>query len=139
MRAPAVTVGRARELRRSMTAPEVLLWALLRGGKLGGLRFRRQHPVGPFILDFFCPTKRLAIEVDGEGHRVGDQREREDRRDQWLIERNIVVMRFAAMDVLENPDGVLTRISDAISAHARGEPLAPSTPSGSPSPAGGGG
>jgi very-short-patch-repair endonuclease len=51
-----------------MTLPEVLLWQELRGGKLDGLQFRRQHPVGPYILDYFCTAARLAVEVDGRGH-----------------------------------------------------------------------
>ena len=62
MRASILTFKRARTLRRKMTLPEVLLWQELRGGRLNGLHFRRQHPVGPYILDFFCAAARLAVE-----------------------------------------------------------------------------
>ncbi|MEJ1968138.1 MAG: DUF559 domain-containing protein [Rhizomicrobium sp.] len=65
VRAPILTFKRARALRRKMTLPEILLWQQLRGRKLRGLSFRRQHPVGPYILDFFCASAALAIEVDG--------------------------------------------------------------------------
>ena len=65
MRAPDKTIGRARELRRTMSLPEIVLWQALRKGRLAGLRFRRQHPIGPYIFDFYCPSALLAIEVDG--------------------------------------------------------------------------
>ena len=68
----AVTVRRARNLRRAMTLPEILLWQALRKGS-DGLKFRRQHPTGPFILDFFCGDGRLAIEIDGEALTLGPQ------------------------------------------------------------------
>ena len=65
---PKKTVARARDLRRTMTLPEVLVWQHIRGRRLDGIRFRRQHPIGPYILDFFCEDARLAVEVDGESH-----------------------------------------------------------------------
>jgi very-short-patch-repair endonuclease len=61
MRAPAKTFVRARRLRREMTLPEVQLWKLLRGSSVSGVRFRRQHPMGPFILDFYAPEAKLAV------------------------------------------------------------------------------
>src|SRR3954469_10158826 len=70
MRAPLLTFKRARALRRAMTLPEVLLWQALRGGQVGGLRFRRQHPIGHYVLDFYCPALRLAVEVDGAAHDI---------------------------------------------------------------------
>ena len=57
MRAPTLTIKRAKTARRRMTLPEVVLWSDLRGGRLGGLRFRRQHPIGPVILDFYLPSR----------------------------------------------------------------------------------
>ena len=68
MRAPDATFGRARELRRTMSLPEVVLWQALRKRRLAGLRVRRQHPMGPYILDFYYPSARLALEVDGQAH-----------------------------------------------------------------------
>jgi very-short-patch-repair endonuclease len=68
MRAPEKTFGRARALRDDMSLPEIVLWQVLRKRGLSGLRFRRQHPVGPYILDFYCPAARLAIEVEGLAH-----------------------------------------------------------------------
>lgn len=115
MRAPDKTFNRARELRRKMTLPEVVLWEVLRQGKLAGLRFRRQHPIGSYILDFYCPSARLAIEVDGLGHDNSVQIRHDARRQGWLAERGITVMRFAAADVLrdESLEGVLLAIERA--------------------------
>ncbi|MBD0414504.1 endonuclease domain-containing protein [Oryzicola mucosus] len=70
MRAPERTVAAARTLRSDMSLPEVLLWEQLRQLRLGGLRFRRQHPIGPYGLDFYCPKARLVVEVDGAHHHV---------------------------------------------------------------------
>ena len=103
MRAPAVTFDRARMLRRAMTLPEVILWQALRGGRLDGLRFRRQHPIGPYILDFYCTSARLALEVDGRlAHDHPDRVRHDTRRDAWLTERGISILHFAATDALEN-------------------------------------
>ncbi|MDB5592398.1 endonuclease domain-containing protein [Enterovirga sp.] len=115
MRAPRLTFERARALRGAMTLPEVVLWQALRAGKLAGLRCRRQHPIGPFILDFYCPASRLAVEVDGSAHDVPDQARHDERRTAWLAERGIRVLRFAAADLLK-PDmleGVLLTIAEA--------------------------
>ena len=84
MRAPSPTFKRARELRRKMTLPEVVLWRALRKGRLAGLRIRRQHPIGPYILDFYCPSARLAIEVDGSVHDITAQVRHDERRAAWL-------------------------------------------------------
>jgi len=107
------TKENARKLRRSMTLPEVLLWRELRK-KPDRVQFRRQHPVGPYVLDFFCATSNLAIEVDGEAHTRGDRPERDVLRDDWLRAQGIEVMRIPAIDVLKNLDGVLQGIGLAI-------------------------
>jgi very-short-patch-repair endonuclease len=103
----------ARRLRRSMTFPEVLLWQQLRK-RPGGAQFRRQHPAGPFVLDFFCATSNLAIEVDGEAHSRGDRPKRDLMRDDWLRAQDIQVMRIPAIDVLKNLDAVMLAIGIAI-------------------------
>ena len=99
----------ARRQRRQMSLPEVLLWRELRK-KPSGLQYRRQHPAGSYVLDFFCATTNVAIEVDGEAHSRGDQPLKDERRDDWLKEQGIRVMRIAAQDVLANLDGVLQLI-----------------------------
>ncbi len=100
MRAPAVTRNRARSLRRAMSLPEVVLWQDLRACRCNGLRFRRQYPIGPYILDFYCVELRLAVEIDGATHDHETQATHDSRRDAWLAEQGIKVMRFAAGDVL---------------------------------------
>jgi very-short-patch-repair endonuclease len=82
----------------------------LRGRGLEGLRFRRQHPVGPFVLDFYCDQAKLALEVDGAGHWTGDQPARDQRRDALMAGRGIFTLRIEAIDVRDDLDGVLARI-----------------------------
>src|SRR5690348_11080179 len=97
----------ARRLRRELSLPEKLLWVRLRGAEV---RFRRQHPIGPYVLDFYCPAARLAIEVDGAAHDFGDRPQRDDRRTTWLNEQGIGVLRLTAKEVLADPD----QIADSI-------------------------
>jgi very-short-patch-repair endonuclease len=113
MRAPLLTFKRARALRRAMTLPEVLLWQALRGGQVGGLRFRRQHPIGSYVLDFYCPALRLAVEIDGAAHDIPAQASHDLRRDAWLAAQGIRVLRVPAADVLseEKREGVLDTIA----------------------------
>ena len=106
---------KARKLRRSMSLPEVLLWRELRK-KPNGLQYRRQHPAGPYVLDFFCAPAKLAIEVDSEAHNRGKRPERDEIRDEWLKEQGVQVVRISATDVLKNLDGVLQYISAATDA-----------------------
>ena len=115
MRAPDKTFSRARELRRKMSLPEVVLWQALRKGRLAGLRFRRQHPIGPYILDFYCPSARLAIEVDGFAHDNAAQASHDAHRQVWLSQRGVTVLRIRATDVLrdERLEGVLVGIERA--------------------------
>ena len=110
MEAPKLTIRRARDLRRRLTLPEVILWAALRGRRLGGLRFRRQHPIGPYIVDFFCSGLGLAIEVDGRVQEHLDSLRHDRRRTEWLNGQGVEVFRISARAVLENLDGVLMAI-----------------------------
>ena len=119
--APRLTVDRAKELRRRLTLPEVILWTALRGRRLGGARFRRQHPIGPNILDFYCVEARLAVEIDGRIHEHPDKVAHDQRRTAWLNLREIEVQRVAARDVLGNLEGVLHSINQRV----RGEPPPP--------------
>jgi very-short-patch-repair endonuclease len=92
-----------------MTLPEGMLWQALRQ-RPDGLKFRRQHPVGRCIVDFYCPAARLVIEVDGEAHNMGDRPERDWRRDAWLEDQRIKVLRFGARDVISDLGSVVTAI-----------------------------
>ena len=98
-----------------MSLPEVLLWRELRK-KPDGVQFRRQHPAGPYVLDFFCATANLAVEIDGEVHSRGDHPMRDEARDKWLESRGVRVMRVSANDILKNLDGVLQFIATATGA-----------------------
>jgi very-short-patch-repair endonuclease len=113
MRAPALTIARARKLRRELSLPELLLWDCLRRRGTDGLRFRRQHPIGRYILDFYCSSARLAIEVDGPYHDDLDQIHHDARRDEWLAGQGIRVMRIAATDILNDQafEGILDMIA----------------------------
>ncbi len=114
MEAPPKTVERVKDLRRRMTLPEVILWQHLRGRKLLGMRFRRQHPIGPFILDLYCVEARLAVEVDGSGHEHPDQAAYDRERTTWLGKRGVAVPRVPARDLLENLEGVLVTIRQRV-------------------------
>jgi very-short-patch-repair endonuclease len=103
------TVLRARELRRRPTLPEGLLWQALRQ-RPSGLKFRRQHPLGWYIADFYCPAARLVVEVDGESHSMGANPQHDARRDDWLRRQGLRVLRFAARDVMKDLDSVVTAI-----------------------------
>jgi very-short-patch-repair endonuclease len=105
MRASERTFVRAKSLRRTMSPPEVMLWQYLRGSQLGGLRFRRQHPIGPYILDFYCAELQLAVEVDGQSHDFRSRALADQRRDAWLQSQGVRVARFLASDVL-SADGI---------------------------------
>ena len=100
---------RARRLRKEMSLPEVKLWQRLRQ-RPSGLKFRRQHPVGNFVLDSYCAQARLAFEVDGIAHDMGNRPARDQARDRWLEEQGISVVRLLAVDVLA--DGA--DVADAI-------------------------
>jgi very-short-patch-repair endonuclease len=95
-----------------MTLPEVILWDHLRAGKLGGHRFRRQHPLGLYVVDFYCPAARLVVEVDGAHHDTLAAIASDYQRDGWLTEQGNRVMRIAASDILDDRalDGTLRAI-----------------------------
>lgn len=98
---------RAKAFRKALTPPEARLWLYLKERKLRGLRFRKQHPIGPYILDFFCAEAALAVEVDGASHEHPAQAEHDRRGTAWLLVRGIRVVRIAARDVMGELEGVL--------------------------------
>ena len=101
-----------------MSLPEVVLWQQLRKARLVGFRARRQHPMGPYILDFYCPSVRLAIEVDGLAHDTAAQLRHDESRQAWLAQRRVTVLRVRASDILkdERLEGVLLGIEQAAAA-----------------------
>ena len=111
-RYPSLQKGRARKLRENQTDVEGKLWSRLRDRQLSGVKFRRQHPIGPFIVDFYCLERGLIVELDGSQH---VQRNTADkRRTRFLEGLGYRVLRFWNNDVLSNFDGVLERISEAL-------------------------
>ncbi len=99
MRAPTKTINIARHLRRTLSVPEARLWRRLRTREPGKPVFRRQHPIGPYVLDFYCAKAKLAVEIDGVGHEMGDRPHRDRCRDAWLGRQGITVMRIPATEL----------------------------------------
>lgn len=107
------SVRRAKGFRRELSLPEAMPWKFLRASP-NGYKFRRQHPAGPYILDFFCARANLAIEVDGMSHEMGEGPSRDQRRDDWLRAYRIDTLRIAARDVLDRPAIVAQSILDIV-------------------------
>jgi very-short-patch-repair endonuclease len=105
--ADGISFQRARAFRRNLTPPEARLWIRLKGDRLGGLGFRKQHPIGPYILDFYCAAAKLAVEVDGASHNTVERAAHDARRTVWLAGKGIRVIRVAAMAVRDEIGGVL--------------------------------
>ena len=97
------TVLKARALRKERSLPEVLLWRELRQSDL---KFRQQHPIGPYVVDFYCPSAKTCFEIDGIAHDMGDRPERDAQRIAWLEAQGYRVMRIPARDVLASPADV---------------------------------
>lgn len=101
-------------LRRTTTPTENMLWRRLKGKQLDGLRFRQQHGYGPYVLDFYCPSLRLCIELDGNIHDEEQVRLKDEERTEFLLEQRIHVLRFRNEDVENDVEGVLERIREYI-------------------------
>ena len=110
MRSSILTQKRAKALRRNLTQPEQLLWAMLRRNAQG-LHFRRQHALGPYILDFYCAKARLCVEVDGPAH--ADRAEHDSRRDAYLAGQGISTLRVSIEELELRPAVVLAKIAQA--------------------------
>jgi very-short-patch-repair endonuclease len=108
------TTSRARELRGRQTSAEEILWEALRNRQLAGLKFRRQHPIGPFVADFCCPDRRLIVEVDGGVHAA--QRQDDAQREVLLETAGYLVMRFPNEAIISDLSYVLTAIRTAAEA-----------------------
>ncbi|MDD3579579.1 MAG: endonuclease domain-containing protein [Desulfobacca sp.] len=113
-------INLAKDLRRNQTKAETLLWTVLRSKQLKGYKFRRQQPIGKYIVDFVCFEKNIIIEVDGGQHAV--DKEKDLNRDNWLRAEGFKVVRFWNNDVLQNTEGVVAVIRDNLMNHP---PLTP--------------
>ena len=100
---------KARHLRANLSLPEAILWRHLKGSP-AGVHFRSQHPIGDFVLDFYCARAKVAFEIDGIAHDMGDRPERDVGRDAWLRGQGIEVVRIPAADVLKSPETVAESI-----------------------------
>jgi very-short-patch-repair endonuclease len=104
MRAPKKIIGTACHLRRTLSLPETQLWSRLRRRMPGKPVFRRQHPIGPYVLDFYCAKANLAVEIDGISHDMGNRPQHDERRDTWLRKHGMTVMRIPAAELLHDID-----------------------------------
>ncbi|HUO21972.1 MAG TPA: DUF559 domain-containing protein [Caulobacteraceae bacterium] len=113
MRTQSLTLKRARRMRKALTPPELGLWLKLRNRQLAGFRFRRQHPIGPYILDFYCPEAQLAVEIDGESHGAEGAVAHDARRDAWLQARGVQTFRIPG-DIAKDPYAAAQLILDVL-------------------------
>jgi len=109
----ASSTKRSRALRHALTAAERKLWSILRMRQIAGRKFRRQEPIGPYIVDFICYEARLIIEVDG-GQHAALTADHDQRRDAWLASQGFRVLRFWNVEVFENLEAVHDRIVEAL-------------------------
>jgi len=114
----------SRRLRREQTPEEKDLWKALRSRRFAGFKFRRQHEVAPYFLDFYCPLARLAVELDGSGHGLPGQAEHDAERDAFLAAKGIAVLRFWNSEWSRNHEGCLLEIWAALTRRVPADELA---------------
>ncbi len=119
------TKGHAKRLRSEMTEAEIVLWTFLRGRRLDGFKFRRQHPIGSYIADFACVSEKLIVEVDGATHWTEEQVAYNQRRTEVLEREGWRVLRVTNSDVFENLDGVWLAIAHRLPPPAAAPPPPP--------------
>jgi len=112
--APPETVKRAKALRKNMTFGEKIFWNSVRNKKFHGLKFRRQHPIEYYIADFYCPSKKLVIEIDGKYHEKHEQKLRDDNREAEINKYDLSILRFKNEEVINNLSEVLRKISTEV-------------------------
>jgi very-short-patch-repair endonuclease len=113
----------AKDLRKRSTDAERFLWSRLRAGRFEGMKFRRQHPIGQYIVDFVCLERKLIIELDGGQHALPDAVWKDSERDAWLEKEGYAVVRFWDNEVLTNGNGVLEAIRERL--HTTPSPQSP--------------
>ena len=99
-------------LRNNATAPEAILWRMLKGKQIDGLKFRRQFGLGPYVLDFYCPEIRLCIELDGDVHKSYEQSQYDEIRTRFIASNNIKVIRFENDVVYRNMESIIEAIKE---------------------------
>jgi len=102
------------KLRRDATPCERILWRHLKGRQIEGCKFRQQHGYGPFVLDFYCPSIRLCIEVDGEVHDLDEVKRKDEERTLFLYENRISIIRFKNKEIENEIDSVINRIKECV-------------------------
>ncbi len=115
------TLTSARELRRNETEAEQIIWSWLRNKQLNGVKFRRQQPMGDYIVDFISFDRNLIIEIDGGQHNDNHNADKDALRTKWLESHGFRVMRFWNNAVKENPEGVFDTLTLALSHQGRGD------------------
>jgi adenine-specific DNA-methyltransferase len=105
------TLNQARQLRSDQTYAEMTLWSVLRNRQLSNIKFRRQHPIGKYIADFYCAKAKLIVEVDGDTH--AERKAYDQKRTQWLEEQGYSVIRFTNENIHKNLDEVAVEILHA--------------------------
>jgi len=114
MRKSPEKIAFARKLRREQTDAERMPWSRLRAKQIDGVKFRRQHPIGPYIVDFLASSRKLIVELDGGQHNEPEMKERDYDREKYLTARGYHILRFWNNEILMNPDGVLAVIKEAL-------------------------
>jgi very-short-patch-repair endonuclease len=107
------SISKARALRQKMTVAERKFWSLVRGNRLG-VKFRRQVPIGTYIVDFFCFSAKLVVELDGSQHYRAEGKEYDFHRDEYLGAHGLTVVRFSNKEFLANQDGVISVIRERV-------------------------
>lgn len=107
----------AAHLREEMTDAERRLWAVLRSKQVGGVKFRRQQPIGPYVVDFYCSAAKLIVELDGDQHGADDAVQRDESRTLWLNEQGYRVLRFANWEVMKERERVVGAIVHDLEEH----------------------
>lgn len=102
----------SKRLRKNQTRPERLLWKVLRNRQVNRLKWRRQHPIGNFIVDFYCAEYRLVLELDGDSH--ADRINYDEQRTKWLVTRGYHVIRFANREIVKIISGIIDQIIDVV-------------------------
>jgi very-short-patch-repair endonuclease len=110
-------VERSRELRRDMTEAEKAFWEIVRGKKFHGLKFRRQQIIDGFIVDFYCDSLGLCVEIDGSIHDTEEQSEYDKNRDEVLALRGLKVLRFTNDELFNEPDVVVEKLKNELCSH----------------------
>jgi very-short-patch-repair endonuclease len=105
------TTQKAQALRRALTPAEIKLWRAIKGGQLSGARFRRQHPIGPYIADFYCAEVKLAIELDGPSHGRDGAEAYDQRRTEFFESKGVAVIRFGNEDMHRDGQSVVEAIA----------------------------